>query len=260
MQITLIGSGNVATHLGAALKNAGHKILQVYSRNYQNAALLAYYLSAEPVNSLQNINGDTELFIIAVNDDAIGAISKQLAVYKKTIVHTSGTTSINDIVTDNSLAGVFYPLQTFNKNKELNFNTVPLGIEGSNPQVTQTLTLLANSISKTVFYATTEQRRALHLSAVFACNFANNLFATAQALLQNHHLDFDLLKPLILETAEKAQYSNPLAVQTGPAIRRDEKTMAIHLELLKDKPDLQTIYHLMSQNIIKMAVSTEPDE
>jgi predicted short-subunit dehydrogenase-like oxidoreductase (DUF2520 family) len=252
MRITIIGSGNVATHLAAAFKNAGHAIVQVYSRDLQNASLLAYHVKAEAIDNLEHINPETDLFIIAVKDDAIESIAAELAKYSKPIVHTSGATSLQALLKYTQNAGVFYPLQTFSKTRELNFNTVPLCIEGADEKIISTLNELAYTISQNVYRVNSEQRKTLHLAAVFACNFPNYLYHVSQQLLAEKQLSFDLLRPLILETAEKVHERLPSGVQTGPAVRNDEKTMATHLEQLQQIPDLQEIYKLLSQGIIKM--------
>ncbi len=173
MRITLIGSGNVATHLGAAFKNAGHRIVQVYSRNPQNAALLGYHIGAEAIDNLESINPETDLFVISVSDDAIGVIAEQLAKYNKLIVHTSGGTDLYSILAFTDNAGVFYPLQTFSKVKEVDFRTVPLCVEGANEAIAKTLKELAQTISNNVYLINSQQRKTLHLAAVFACNFPN---------------------------------------------------------------------------------------
>lgn len=260
MNITLIGSGNVATHIAAAFKNAGHHIVQVYSPNYQNAALLAYHVGAVAIDNLNDIDQHTGAFVIAAKDDAIEEITKRLSVHQKLIVHTSGATDLLIIQQYNSLAGVLYPLQTFSKIKEVDFSQVPLCIEGSDEQVTNTIEQLAGTISKNVYRVDSAQRKILHLAAVFACNFPNALYAIAQSLLAEHNLDFNLLRPLIMETAEKVQGSFPAEVQTGPAIRRDEKTMNNHLKLLSNQPVLQQVYQLLSQRIIKMDNTLKGDK
>ncbi|MDT3405659.1 Rossmann-like and DUF2520 domain-containing protein [Mucilaginibacter terrae] len=252
MRITLIGSGNVATHLGAALKNAGHYIVQVYSRNPQNAALLAYHLKAEAISDISEVNPDTDLFIISTADDAIDGIAAQLAYHQIPIVHTSGATPIQVLLKHTEHAGVFYPLQTFSKTKEVDFHTVPLCVEGAYEHLTAMLKELAQTISNNVDVVSSDKRKILHLSAVFACNFPNYLYYTAQQLLAAHHLDFNLLRPLIIETAEKVQVQFPANVQTGPAIRNDKKTMEAHIGLLNNEPVLKEIYELLSQCIIKM--------
>src|ERR1700731_1989037 len=180
MRITIIGSGNVATHLAAAFKNAGHRIVQVYSRDMQNAALLAYHVGAEPIDDLNQVNPETDIFIISVKDDAIISIAKTLSKHQKLIVHTSGATDLSSLSAFTSNAGVFYPLQTLSKNKEVDFFTVPLCIEGADEAITQELEQLAQTISNHVYRINSEQRKILHLAAVFACNFPNYLYAIAQ--------------------------------------------------------------------------------
>jgi predicted short-subunit dehydrogenase-like oxidoreductase (DUF2520 family) len=252
MRITIIGSGNVATHLAAAFKNAGHSIVQVYSRDMQNASLLAYHVRAEATDRFDQIDPETDLFVIAVKDDVIETITSMLAKYDKLIVHTSGATDLQVLLNHTKNAGVFYPLQTFNKTKEVNFNTVPLCIEGADEQISSKLNELAYTITQNVYRINSAERRTLHLAAVFACNFPNYLYYLAQQLLAEKQLPFDLLRPLILETAEKVQEQMPASVQTGPAIRNDEKTMTAHLQQLGEKPELQELYSLLSQGIIKM--------
>jgi predicted short-subunit dehydrogenase-like oxidoreductase (DUF2520 family) len=252
MQITLIGSGNVATHLGAALKNAGHQIEQVYSRNAGHAALLAYHLKAEAISNLNDISSNTDLFIISVKDDVIADMVSLLAIHQKPIVHTSGATPLAVIQQYTTEAGVFYPLQTFSKTKEVNFKTVPLCIEAASEGLAGILLQLASTISNNVYSIDSEKRKILHLAAVFACNFPNYLYHASQQLLTQHQLDFNMLRPLINETADKVQQHLPAEVQTGPAIRNDEKTMTAHLALLNGNDELTAIYNLLSQAIIKM--------
>jgi predicted short-subunit dehydrogenase-like oxidoreductase (DUF2520 family) len=252
MHITIIGSGNVATHLAAAFKNAGHNIVQVYSRDMHNASLLAYHVRAEAIDNLEQINPETDLFVIAVKDDVIESIASVLAKYQKLIVHTSGATDIYVLLKYTQNAGVFYPLQTFSKTKEVNFSTVPLCIEGANEQIASQLNELADTVTQNVYRIISAERKTLHLAAVFACNFPNYLYYLSQQLLADQKLPFELLRPLILETAEKVQEYLPASVQTGPAVRNDEKTMNAHLQLLHENSELQQLYKLLSQGIIKM--------
>ena len=251
MRITLIGSGNVATHLGAAFKNAGHHIVQVYSRNMLNASLLAYHIKAVPIDDLNHINPETDIFILAVKDDAIASIAQILAKREKLIVHTSGSTGLSELVALTPNAGVFYPLQTFSKNQETDFRKVPLCIEGADEEITNVLVQLAQTISNNVYQVDSAQRKILHLAAVFACNFPNYLYNVAQKLLEKHDMNFNLLRPLILETAQKVQHNLPDEVQTGPAVRNDQNTMAAHLLMLDDEPGLKELYNTLSQAIIK---------
>jgi predicted short-subunit dehydrogenase-like oxidoreductase (DUF2520 family) len=251
MRISIIGSGNVATHLSAALKNAGHRLVQVYSPNMQHAALLAYHVGAEAVDDLKDLTPETDLFIIAVKDDAIAEIIPRLSTHNKLVVHTSGAVELQQLLNFTPNAGVFYPLQTFSKTKELNFWEVPMCIEGADEAITKTLEELARTISNNVYRVSSAQRNVLHLSAVFACNFTNHLYAVAQDLLAESNMNFDMLRPLIMETADKIKQHSPASVQTGPAVRNDEKTMQAHLQMLAGKHDLQKMYQLLSQDIIK---------
>ncbi len=260
MRITLIGSGNVATHLAAAFKNAGHNIVQVYSRSLQNAALLAYHVKAEPIDDLQNINPETDLFIIAVKDEAIGGIAEQLAKYQQLKVHTSGAVSMYTLLAFSDNVGIFYPLQTFSKTKEVDLRNVPICIEGANESITKNLEHLAQTISNKVYRIDSDQRKILHLAAVFANNFPNYLYTVAQQILAKNQLDFELIRPIILETAQKVQDGLPASMQTGPAIRKDETTMDKHLQLLKDEPTLQELYRLLSQGIIKLDNTGQRDK
>jgi predicted short-subunit dehydrogenase-like oxidoreductase (DUF2520 family) len=250
MRISIIGSGNVATHLAAAFKNAGHRIVQVYSRDLHNAALLAYHVGAEAIDDLNSINPETDLLVISVKDDAIIPIAQALARYQKLTIHTSGSTDIDALSAIVPNAGVLYPLQTLSKNKEVDFKTVPLCIEGTSEEITLLLEHLARTISNNVYRVNSAQRKTLHLAAVFACNFPNYLYDVAQQLLAKEGMEFEMLRPLILETAQKVQDHLPAEVQTGPAIRNDETTMAAHLQMLNDQPALKTLYALISQAII----------
>ncbi len=251
MRISVIGSGNVATHLAAAFKNAGHRIVQVYSRDIHNATLLAYHVKAEAIDNLKQINPETDLFLISVKDDAITSIAQSLSKFEKLTVHTSGGTDMVTLSAINPKAGVFYPLQTFSKNKEIDFFTVPLCMEGADEGITAELERLAQTISNHVYRVDSPQRKILHLAAVFACNFPNYLYEVAQQLLAKHQMNFEMLRPLILETAQKVQDHLPAEVQTGPAVRNDEITMTAHLQMLGDEPALKLIYTLLSQGIIK---------
>jgi predicted short-subunit dehydrogenase-like oxidoreductase (DUF2520 family) len=251
MRLTFIGSGNVATHMAAAFKNAGHRIVQVYSPNMHNAALLAYHVGAEATDDLSQVSPDTDVFIIAVKDDAIAAVAAGIAPHKKLMVHTSGSTSLDVLLNYTDKAGVLYPLQTFSKIREVDFLTVPLCIEAANDTLFADIKELATTVSNNVYSVNSQGRKILHLAAVFACNFPNYLYGIAKQLLADNQLDFNLLRPLILETAQKVQEQSPGAVQTGPAVRNDQITMDAHLQMLDGQQQLQDMYTLLSQGIIK---------
>lgn len=252
MNIVLLGSGNVATHLGRAFKMAGQSIVQVWSRDISNASELADTLAAEPISEMFDLDRSADLYIIAVKDEAIREVALALEISDKLIVHTSGSTGLDILDGVSSRIGVFYPLQTFSKTKSVDFRQIPIAIEGNTADVTSTIRAIADRLSERVIELSSEQRKALHIAAVFACNFTNHLFALSQELLKEQKLDFDLLRPLIAETADKIQMNDPISVQTGPAIRDDKTTIQAHLNLLHDKQELMELYQKLSQSIVNL--------
>lgn len=252
MNIVLLGSGNVATHLSIALDAVGENIVQVFSPNIKHAKQLADKLNTQAINNLSEIDSDADLYIISVKDDAIAEVATSLSHIDALVVHTSGTTDIKVISSIMAKAGVFYPLQTFSKAKELNFNDVPLCIEATAVEELETLKILAHKLSNKVYELNGEKRKVLHLAAVFACNFTNHLYSIANELLVKSDLDFDIIRPLIAETTSKVLIDLPVNLQTGPAVRNDESTMNKHLAMLADLPELQEIYQTLS-NSIKLA-------
>lgn len=250
MKVTFIGSGNVATHMAVALKAAGAHIDQIWSRNIEHAAALANVVGARPVSELSEVDTDADLLVIAVKDDVIAEVCGTLKGFRALVVHTSGATGLH-VLSSFENYGVLYPLQTFSKNRPIDFTKVPLFIEANTPQVLNELKVIASRLSPLVYEVTSDQRNTLHLSAVFACNFVNHLYALGNQVLQDNGLDFEMLRPLILETAEKVQHDLPMNVQTGPAVRDDQQTILKHLELLEGKPHLQEIYQSLSKSIKK---------
>lgn len=248
-QVVLLGAGNVATQLGKALQQNGYLISQVYSPTKKSAGALAKKLKSTPVSDIKKIDLSAFVYIIAVKDDAIATLAKQMKLKDQLVVHTSGTVEMAVLKGCSANYGVFYPLQTFSKDKPIDFRNVPVCIEASNKTTAASLECIAKSISKNVKKINSEQRKILHLAAVFACNFSNHLYTIAASILNDHHLPFELLKPLILETADKIRTNDPAKVQTGPAIRNDVKTMNAHLKLLSKDKKLKTIYKLMSDHI-----------
>lgn len=253
MNVVIIGSGNVAWHLAPALENIGYKVMAVYSQNIDHAKELTERLyEATPTDSLDFGEISMSLFIIAVQDQAIEDVAKELILPDEAIVvHTSGSQPLdllNYIPTEH--LGVFYPLQTFSKAKKVDFTHVPLLIESQDKLTKKTLTKIANQLSRKVLHVHSEDRRVLHISAVFACNLTNHLFTIAEKLLIDKDLDFNLLKPLITETINKSLEIGPRNSQTGPAIREDFETLEKQMQYLKENEDYAKIYRLINQNII----------
>ncbi len=248
-KITLIGAGNVATQLGLALINS-HTIVQIFSKHKSSAFTLATILKCDYTSSIKEINSESDIYIIAVNDDAIADVVKKLKLSNHLVVHTSGSVEMDLLKNVSKNYGVFYPLQTFSKNKKTNFKNIPLCLESSNTKTFKVLKTLASSISNNVQKINSDQRKTIHLAAVFACNFSNHLYNIASDILKSKKLSLDILQPLIEETANKVRNNSPAQMQTGPAIRGDQKTMKRHLQLLSENKPLQQVYKLMSKSII----------
>jgi len=249
MRIVLIGSGNVATHLGQALLQAGHSIIQVYSRTAVHAAELAGQLGAKAISDLKNIDCSADWFILSIKDDALPSLIEQLPIVKGMVTHTAGSVPMT-ILKSFPHHGVFYPFQTFSKATAVDFKTIPLLVEGNAEQTTDTLLRLAREISGKAQLASSAQRGQLHIAAVFACNFVNHMYALADDLLKNHHLPFDLLIPLIKETAGKMENISPQLSQTGPASRNDQQIINKHIQMLEDQPQHQELYKTLTNSIL----------
>ncbi|WP_316783196.1 Rossmann-like and DUF2520 domain-containing protein [Pedobacter frigiditerrae] len=251
MKVVVIGAGNVATHLATAISAANVQVTQVWSYHNENAETLAAELNAKAIVNLSEIDLDADICLIAIKDDAIAEIANQLKKFKGLIAHTSGAVNLNVFEGDFENYGVFYPLQTFSKSKEVDFKVIPLCLEANNKNSLNKLKELADKLSKNIVEINSEKRKILHLAAVFACNFTNHLYALAEEILKANQLEFDILRPLIAETAVKVQNAFPLDVQTGPAIRNDELTLIKHQELLLQQPQLLDIYKTLSDSIKK---------
>lgn len=251
MTITILGSGNVATHLGKAFHKAGHQILQIYSRNRANSTALAAVLNAVAIDSLREVTDQADLYLIAVADQAIQEVAERLpSPIKGVVVHCSGATH-SAILERFPHYGVLYPVQSLRKNIPISLKKVPFGIEGNDFVSTDCLTQLMQPIASQSFLCNSEQRLALHIAAVFANNFSNVLFQIAFDILQQQNLSFDLLKPIVLETAQNVQKRSPKEVQTGPAIRRDIETIQKHLQFLTKSPNWLKIYQQLTQEITR---------
>jgi predicted short-subunit dehydrogenase-like oxidoreductase (DUF2520 family) len=248
MNIVIIGTGNVATHLGKALLESGHQISEVAGRNPQRTSELAQQLNAVAIHSFSNIATNAQVYILAVKDDALPSVAKQLPLVNGIISHTAGSLSLS-ILSKFINHGVIYPLQTLSRDKELNFNQVPLCIEGNNDGSEAILTELAKSISSIVSRVDSNQRLQLHLAAVFACNFVNHLYAISDKLLTDKQLNLKMLYPLIDETCTKIKCMSPYDAQTGPALRNDQTIISHHIEMLKNEPDLSHIYQTLTESI-----------
>ncbi|WP_294628862.1 Rossmann-like and DUF2520 domain-containing protein [uncultured Bacteroides sp.] len=249
--IVFIGAGNLATNLAKALYRKGFRIVQIYSRTEASARALAEQVEAEYTTDLQKIAREAKLYIVALKDAAFAELLPQITEGKQNalLVHTAGSMPMNIWEGYAERYGVFYPMQTFSKQREIDFREIPIFIEAERQEDAVLLKAIAATLSESVYEATSEQRKSLHLAAVFICNFTNHMYAMAADLLEKYHLPFDVMLPLIDETARKVHKLTPHEAQTGPAVRYDENVINNHLAMLADLPGLQEIYKLMSKSI-----------
>ncbi|MBK9479729.1 MAG: DUF2520 domain-containing protein [Bacteroidetes bacterium] len=250
LNIVLLGSGNVATQLALALKQRNCNILSIYSKTIANARTLASKVQSKATSTLTQLPQNADVYIVAVKDDAIEELLTNLDFEPGLIVHTSGSVSSSVFTTKFPNYGVMYPLQTFSKTRSIDFEKVPILIEANSTKSLKLIRRLALLLSKNTVVINSEQRKAVHIAAVFACNFTNHMYAISECLLQQQNLPFSLLHPLIQETATKAQKSSPPFLQTGPAIRKDKKVMNQHLSFLKNEEGFKKIYTLVSKSIV----------
>lgn len=248
--IVFIGSGNVATTLATAFKKTNKTILQVYSRTEENAKKLGNKLNTEFCSDLIKIKKNADLYIISVPDQNIIDVLKNIDIQHSFVVHTSGTSPIS-ILGKFINYGVFYPLQTLSIEKEVTFNNVPICIEANTDQNLELLKILALTITNNVQQIDSYQRKILHIGAVFVSNFPNYFYTIAEDICQKNNLSFELLKPLIDETANKVKKFSPADSQTGPARRNDQITMNKHLDMLKKYPIYHNLYKQISNEIKK---------
>ena len=238
MKTVLIGRGRLATNLEKALLKAGHEVTSINSRTLEGLPLTA------------------DIFVIAVKDSALLDVISVATKGREDqlFVHTAGSMSLRLFEGHATRYGVFYPMQTFSKERCVDFAEIPLFLEADSPETMITLKAMAGSISRSVWQLTTEERKFLHLAAVFACNFANHCYDMAATVLELHGMPFSVMLPLIDETARKVHELHPRQAQTGPAVRYDENVIRMQSELLAENPELQRIYLQLSENIHQYAV------
>lgn len=250
-KVSFIGSGNLAWHLTQIFQKKGIEISKIYSRNFISAQELGKLTNAIAVSNIEELI-DSDYIFICINDSEIETIPKQLERFESKIVHTSGSISLEKLSNyKGNATGVFYPLQTFRKHHPVNWEEIPIILESNHPFFLEELKEMSSHISNTVVELSSEKRLWLHLSAVFASNFTNGLYGIAKNILEEKRIDFQLLLPLILETANRIHHHSPEEVQTGPAIRKDDQTINMHLELLKSNTELSDLYLLMTKLIQK---------
>ncbi len=252
-KVAILGTGNLAWHLAPALEDAGHTVTEIYSRESRKAeSLTARLYTAEPKTDLDFSDSEAEIFIMALADSAIPNIAEELILPDESIlVHTSGAVSLDILgYSSASYTGIFYPLQTFTRDREIDFREVPFLLESEDETSLQKLKRLAKSLSNVSYTVKTKDRKALHVAAVFASNFSNHMLRIAEEIMGRQGLEFEMLKPLIIETISKSLELGAKKSQTGPAVREDMNTLDAHYQFLQYNEQLAEIYKLISQDII----------
>lgn len=258
--VVIIGAGNLATQLALSLHEKGIRVKQVYSQKPESASELAQKINASFSSDLSQLLPETDLYIVAVKDSAIQEVLENLRLKAdQLIVHTAGSVPMNILEGFSANYGVFYPLQTFSKSRRIDFSDIPICIEANHPFNMMKLEKLGEMLSSSVNQINSEERKTLHLAAVFVNNFVNHLYAVGADILHDKKLDFDLLKPLIRETAEKIVSLHPVDAQTGPAKRNDQKTIKTQLKMLQDKPEFLKIYSFATESIFRLQQKHDHD-
>jgi predicted short-subunit dehydrogenase-like oxidoreductase (DUF2520 family) len=248
--ITIIGSGNVASWFAFKMKKAGYSILQVYSHNLKNAELLAGTCGAEAIDDLDKLRYDSDLFLFSVKDDYYEKLLGQLKQELPLAVHTAGSIGKDIFLGYAKRFGVMYPYQTISKSADFNNLTVPVCIEGNTPETQEILEKYAENISSITYPIDEQQRFQLHLAAVFASNFTNALYGIGYDILVKHHIDRNIILPLLQNTLDKTKTIPPGEAQTGPAFRNDTKTIQKQLAAIENE-DLKKIYGILTDWIRK---------
>ena len=251
MKVTLIGAGNLATQLGKSLKKAGVIISQVYSRTEDSARTLGELLEAEWLTDIKALRDEADIYIFSVKDSVLCELISEVCKSRgdKLFLHTAGSMPMSCFEGKALHYGVFYPMQTFSKTKDVDFERIPVFIEGNSIETEDVIRSLANKLTQRVIRLSSADRKYLHLAAVWACNFTNYCYTVASDILGEHGIPFDVMLPLINETTEKIQKISPKEAQTGPAVREDRNVMSKQLELMNGKEDLQELYKILSKGI-----------
>lgn len=249
--ISIVGSGNVATHMALALHSAGHTIRQVLSRSFEHAQMLARRVGAEPIADWPKLDSESDFYIIAVNDDSLYDLALDLRLHGRVVLHTSGSTPLSVLKEVSMRCGVVWSPQTFIRDIAMDYSRLPLCIECSTPDVEDEVEALFSTVSGNIHRLGFEQRRKAHVAAVMVSNFVNAINASAQRYLEDEGLDFAMLLPLAEQTLRKWDFGDLWAQQTGPASRRDDRTIKAHRQLLEGHPELLKLYDMMTDLIVR---------
>jgi len=249
-KVVILGSGNLARHMGRWMSDSGIHIMQVFSRSPLQGEALAHELACDFTNRLDLLVEDADLYLLAVSDDAIAVLLRQALFSRRhLVVHSAGSIPLNVFTGRAKNYGVLYPLQTFTRERNLDYSNIPIFIEANNPANLHRIEHLANRLSPRVYKVDSEKRAYLHLAAVIASNFTNHMLALAEKFLQEKNLAFDLIKPLVQETIAKALSLTPVQAQTGPAVRGNREIIEKHMAMLDNHPEIKELYRVVSESI-----------
>lgn len=249
MKVVLVGSGNVATIMGRLVTGSNHQVIQVMSRNIFHAKELAARFGAAYTDLTGTPDLEADIFIIATTDASLTDCFTAFETGNKLVVHTAGSVSKEVLQSISTNYGVLYPLQSLRK-ELAEIPPVPFLVDGNNDGTKAWLKEFAQTFSDNVREASDEERLKLHTAAVIVSNFTNHLYAIAEDFCGKENLDFDMLKPLIMETAHRIRHASPSEVQTGPAVRKDIHTLDKHLRTLSAYPKLRTTYMRLTDSIM----------
>ncbi len=257
-KVCFIGAGKLATQLSKAMRMVGYDIVQIYSRTEESAKSLAKDLQCAYTTNVDTLTTEADLYICALKDSVITEVLSKAEGFSdgKVLVHTAGSMPLDVLARYTENYGVLYPMQTFSKKKEIDFSKVPFLIEGSNNKVIESLKNIAEKFNSKSYIISSEDRKKIHLAAVFVSNFANHVYALGSDLVKSANVPFEVLLPLIDETAEKVHYMSPKEAQSGPAVRNDRNVIEMHRSMLKEDVNLLKIYEMMSESIYEMTKKT----
>lgn len=250
-RVVIVGSGNLAEALARAVAESDLELVQIFARNAERARAIGEMTGAGWTTDPGRLCREADIYLIAVSDKAVAQVAASLPIPEgAAVAHTAGSVPLAALPARFARRAVFYPMQTFTKGRRVDFSVIPVFLETPSAELRGELETFARRLTRTVIWADSAQRARVHLAAVFACNFANHMYAVGERIVRDAGLDFEVLKPLVAETAAKAcDARSPLDVQTGPAVRNDFVTKARHIELLADDLRLKNIYSTLSQSI-----------
>ena len=253
--VNIFGSGNVGLHIGRQLSKVNQISLQIFTRK-DDFSCFPKDMHSFLTNDEAIFHANTDLTIIAVNDDNIPFVAEKIKDNGQIIVHTSGSTSM-EVLNDFKYYGVLYPLQTFSIHRTINWNEVPVFLECSDEDIKETMINFAALLSPNYQFKSSEERLKIHISAVFVSNFVNHMFVQAKDLAEQQKIDFADYLPLIRETIDKISDLTPIQAQTGPALRNDKATLQKHLKALEYDKTKQELYNILSESIYNRGKNEE---